>query len=177
MYCTRLFGMVVVLMLALTARALAGPPLICHANEINGARSLPWLATDSWNGADPSYDLSHLANDTLALLGPQTPIVVQMETIRRAVIYASHRSGLADELAVRLFARTLDAQANGSPDPSAWFDAGYFVETARDGARIFANVHAEQIDGLAWMRQAERLGGTGMESAVAMVERVLRETR
>ncbi|HTZ56150.1 MAG TPA: hypothetical protein VMB20_13920 [Candidatus Acidoferrum sp.] len=174
---TRFFGTVLVLMLALTARALAGPPLICHANEINGARSLPWLATDNWNGADPGYDLSHLANDTLAVLGPQTPIVVRMETIRRAVIYASHRSGLTDELAVRLFARTLDAQANGSPDPSAWFDAGYFVETVRDGARIFPNVHVEQIDGLAWMHEAERLGGTGMESAVAMVEHARAERK
>ena len=177
MYCTRLFGTVLLLMLVVTARALAGPPLICHPNDINGARSLPWLATDTWNGADPSYDLSHLANDTLALLGPQTPIAVQMETIRRAVIYASRRSGLADEVAVRLFARTLDAQANGSPDPSAWFDAGYFAETVRDGARIFPNLHPEQIDGLAWMRQAERLGGTGMESAVAMVERARSEGR
>jgi hypothetical protein len=177
MYYTRLLGTVLVLMLVVTARALAGPPLICHANDIGTARSLPWLAIDSWNGADPNYDLSHLANDTLALLGPQTPIAVQMETIRRAVIYASHRAGLADELAVRLFARTLDAQANGSLDPSAWFDAGYFVETVRGGARIFPNVHAEQIDGLVWMRQAERLGGTGMDSAVAMVERARSEQR
>jgi hypothetical protein len=172
MYCTRLFTNAVTLVLMATAPAWAGPPLLCHPNDIGSARSLPWLATESWNGADPNYDLSHLTQDTLALLEPHTPIVVRMETIRRAVIYATHRAGLADELQLALFARTLNAQANGSPNPSALFDAGYLVETLRDAQHAYAILPLQQVDGLALMREAQRLGGTGMEQAVATVERV-----
>jgi hypothetical protein len=175
MYCTRLFAAALTLALMVTAPAWAGPPLICHANDIGSARSLPWLVTDGWNGADPNYDLSHLTQDTLSLLGPRTPVVVRMETIRRAVIYATHRAGLAEDLEVAFFARTLNAQANGSPDPSALFDAGYLVETLRNGQRIFANIPAQQVDGLALMRKAQSLGGSDMEQAVATVERVKAE--
>jgi hypothetical protein len=172
MHCTRLFTTAVAFVLTTSAPAWAGPPLLCHPSDIGSARSLPWLVTESWNGADPNYDLSHLTQDTLALLEPHTPIVVRVETIRRAVIYATHRAGLADDLELALFARTVSAQANGSPDPSALFDAGYLVETLRDAQHAYAILPLQQVDGLALMREAQRLGGTGMEQAVATVERV-----
>lgn len=177
MYCTRLLSAFLGLTLLLGAPAWAGPPLICHANDIGGARSLPWVATDGWNGADPAYDLAHLTDDTLALLTPQTPIVVRMETIRRAVIYATHRAGLADDLEVRLVARALDLQGSGQPDPTALFDAGYLVETLRNGEHVFANLPEQHTDGLAWIREAERLGGSGMAPAVASVEHARAVTR
>jgi hypothetical protein len=172
MYCTRLFGAALALALMVTAPAWAGPPLICHANDIGTARSLPWLVTDGWNGADPSYDLSHLTQDTLGLLAPQTPVVVRMETIRRAVIYATHRVGLAQDLEQALFARM---HANGPQDPTAFFDAGYLVETLRNGQRVFANIPAQQVDGLALIRDAQRLGGADMDQAVTIVERARAE--
>jgi hypothetical protein len=160
------------------APAWAGPPLICHASTIGSQRSLPWLANGGWNGADPSYDVSHLQADTLNLLTPSAPIDVRMETIRRAIIYASRQSGLDDRLAAALFARVLDGEALGSANPAAWFDAGYFAETQREAARIFPNVRAgEQVEGVSWMRMAIRLGGSGMQPAVTEVERARAEWR
>ncbi len=167
-----------------TAPAWAGPPLICHAIPIGSQPSLPWTDAHGWNGTLPSYDIAHLERDTLALLAPSAQIEVRMETLRRATIYAARRSGLADALAAALMGRVMDAQANGTPDPSAWFDAGYFAETLGQAARIYPLLHGsdrdewmirsdvQQLDGLAWMRMAIRLGGgKGMDSAVAMVER------
>jgi hypothetical protein len=168
---TRTLAAALLFTLLIAAPAWAGPPLICHANDIGSARSLPWLATAGWNGADPAYDVSHLSDDTLALLTPGAPLQVRMETIRRAAIYASRRSGLSDELTIRLLGRALDAQTAERADPSAWFDAGYFVETVRDGARIYPALHAQDLDGLSWIRIAARMGGSDMQPAIAMVER------
>jgi hypothetical protein len=156
--------------------AWAGPPLICHPADIGSARSLPWLATSSWNGADPSYDVSHLRDDTLNLLTPSTPIGIRIETIRRAVIYATRQPGLSDQLTVALFGRVMNAEALGTADPSAWFDAGYYVETVNEVARIYPNVHAvDHVDGVSWMRTAIHLGGGGMQTAVATVEQARAE--
>jgi hypothetical protein len=149
--------------------AWAGPPLICHSVDIGSAHSLPWLATGSWNGADPAYDISHLVDDTLGLLRADTSAPVRTETIRRAVIYSARYPGLSDRLLSRLMARALSAQAAGRPDPEAWFDAGYAIETVRQAARIYGMLHAPereawtirtdpQIDGLPFLRMAVRLG-------------------
>lgn len=171
MHLTRLLTITLFYMALVAAPAWAGPPLICHANDIGSQRSLPWLATGGWNGADPAYDVSHLRDDTLNLLTPSAPVEVRMETIRRAVIYASRRNDLSDQLAVALLGRVANTQTLGTPDPSAWFDAGYYVETLNEAARVFPNLHAVAgIDGMSWMRTAIRLGGTGMQSAVATVE-------
>jgi hypothetical protein len=171
MHLTRLFAVMLFCAAFIAAPAWAGPPLICHPNDIGSQRSLPWLTTDGWNGADPAYDVSHLGEDTLNLLTPSTPIEVRMETIRRAVIYATRQSGLGDQLAIALLGRVLQAQTLGAADPSVWFDAGYYVETLNEAARIFPNLHSvEHVDGMSWMRTAIRLGGTGMRPAVATVE-------
>jgi hypothetical protein len=169
---TRLLAALLFFSSIAAAPAWAGPPLICHVIEIGSQHSLPWLETTSWNGADPAYDVSHLTNDTLAILGPSTPTNVRMETLRRAAIYAARQTGLADALTVRLLARTLDAQVSGKADPSSWFDAGYFVETVRQGAIVYPALRdTAQIDGLSFIRMAIRLGGTGMQPAVAVIER------
>ncbi len=170
------------LLLSLTAiPAVAGPPLICHAIDIGSQRSLPWLPTDRWNGADPTYNVVRLIEDTLEILAPNVPLQVRMETLRRAAIYSAREEGLSDRLAVRLVARAMDAQAAGTPDPSAWFDAGYFVETLRDAAKIYPKLQGPerdawmirtdpQIDGLAWIRTAIRLGDAGARPVVRVVE-------
>jgi hypothetical protein len=171
-----------VLLLGLTAiPAVAGPPLICHSIDIGSRRSLPWLVTDRWNGADPTYNVARLIEDTLDILAPDAPVQVRMETLRRAAIYSARQAGLSDHLAVRLVARAMDAQAAGAPDPSAWFDAGYFVETLRDAAKIYPKLQGPeqdawmirtdpQIDGLEWIRTAIRLGDAGARPVVAVVE-------
>src|SRR5258708_15753241 len=66
----------------------AGPPLICHTIEIGQARSLPWVS-HSWNLSDgETYNTKNLAHDTLEILGPDTHVLVRMETLRRATLYA-----------------------------------------------------------------------------------------
>jgi hypothetical protein len=166
------------------AQAWAGPPLICHPIGIGNARSLPWTNNTSWEGADPSYNVSRLSEDTLALLTPDTPLQVRMETLRRAAIYAAREARLADELTARLLARTLDAEAAGKSDPIAWFDAGYFVETVRQATVVYRHdmlrpaeraawkLRGESpgLDGYAWVRKAIRLGGKNMEHAMSLME-------
>ena len=160
------------------APALAGPPLICHPIEIGTARSLPWSSAPGWNGVLPSYDLAHLGDDTVSLLTPQTPVEVRRETLRRAAIYASREAGLPEKLAARLIAR---ANAAGDADPAAWFDAGYFVETVRQAARLGQVLRGDQrvgwtltadpthVDGLALIEKAIRMGGRDMQPAAAFV--------
>src|SRR5256885_6871456 len=67
--------------------ALAGPPLVCHPFEIGNARSLPWSGAQ-WRDVDKNYDISRLVEDTLRVLTPETPVLVRMETLRRATVYA-----------------------------------------------------------------------------------------
>ncbi len=57
--------------------------------DIGTASSLPWNVGPDWKGMLDTYDRSHLTTDTLALLTETTPIVVRMETLRRAALYAT----------------------------------------------------------------------------------------
>src|SRR5512147_2629597 len=102
--CRKSFVVVAVLAaVAAASPALAGPPLLCHPYDIAGARSLPWQ-----DGA-ASWEASR-SDDTLALLAPATPVVVRMETLRRAAIYSARDP----QAGVRLFtALTARAEAAG----------------------------------------------------------------
>ncbi len=169
--------------LLITIPAWAGPPLICQQFEIGSAKSLPWKGGADWSGADHSYSLANLGDDTLSLLTPGTPVKVRMETLRRAGIYSAKYSKLAGELTGRLLARALDAEAAGTPDPFAWFDAGYFVETIRQATFIYRfnmlnpaeraswqlRGDTPRLDGYPWVQKAIRLGGTGMEYAISLI--------
>ena len=162
------------------APALAGPPLICGPIDIGTARSLPWSSAPAWNGALASYDLTHLGDDTVALLTPQTPVDVRRETLRRAAIYAARQTGLAESLATRLIARA-NAAVDVANGPAALFDAGYFVETIRQAALIGHMLRSEQrttwkltadpthLDGLALIEKAIRMGGRDMQPAAVFV--------
>ena len=93
--------------------AMAGPPLICHAFEIGNAKSLP-LDGHSWNlSGSENYDTKNLASDTLAILTPDTPVLVRMETLRRATLYARKDPIAAKELLARLHARATAAESAG----------------------------------------------------------------
>jgi len=112
-----------------TARpALAGPPLLCHPFEIGSAASLPWGSGSGWFDGSPSYALSELVADTEALLGPETPVVARMETLRRASIYASRDPKIAAELLERLAAKANASKTAGHPDALAFMDAAYVTE-------------------------------------------------
>src|SRR5207302_1632777 len=81
---TQRFLLATILSLSLlSAVALAGPPLICHPFEIDGANSLPWISHD-WNlSGSENYDTSKLASDTIAILDSSNVTLVHMETLRR----------------------------------------------------------------------------------------------
>src|SRR2546427_7269413 len=91
----------VVAALTVPQRVFAGPPLLCFPFDIGQARSLP-MGQANWRTIDPGYDVTHLVDDTLALLGPDTPVIVRMETLRRATIYAAPRPEIADALLTAL---------------------------------------------------------------------------
>ena len=123
--------------LALAAPAVAGPPLLCHPFDIGGARSLPWDGTRAFWQGRADYRLENLVTDTEALLTPATPIIVRMETLRRAALYASVDGELAGRLYGRLGDRLRASQRpDGRPDDLALFDFAYLTETYRQIAEL-----------------------------------------
>ncbi len=168
-------------LIALDQIAIAGPPLLCHPLEIGDARSLPWGGSP-WRAVKADYDLNRLVEDTLALLGPETPVIVRMETLRRATIYAvwamkDEKVGypikdlkVANELLSRLTDRVRDAEGKGRAQSLALFDAGYLVESYRQAAAV-ANIKESGLDGYAWVTKAIKLSGGDpeMEFAAALI--------
>jgi len=161
--------------------ALAGPPLVCHVFEIGQAKSLP-LASHSWNlNGSENYDTKNLVKDTLDILARQTPVLVRMETLRRATLYARKDPIAAKELLAKLYSRASSAESAGHADALAWFDAGYVVETYKqwigrdlphmtDGMPMDANP-AAGVDGYAMVKKAIALRGDDpqMEFAAALI--------
>ena len=164
------------LLMALTAAlivarpALAGPPLLCFPFEIGSARSLP-VGSGSWHAIDPAYDTSRVAEDTLALLTPETPIVARMETLRRATLYAAKNPAQASLLLDRLQQR---AAIPGAAVSLALFDFGYLVETYKQATYLFGSPMkaAQNIDGYNLVAKASALrGDPAIEFALAVMTR------
>ncbi|HYM24291.1 MAG TPA: hypothetical protein VEU08_13830 [Vicinamibacterales bacterium] len=152
--------------LLVAAPALAGPPLLCFPFDIGSAKSLP-MGARGWESVDPSYEPSRLVDDTLAILTPRTPVVVRMETLRRATIYAMKSPKLADALLDALEARASHPDANMG---YAVFDFGYAVETYKQagwmpggreqaGDARHAIARAGDIDGYMLVTKARTLTG------------------
>lgn len=177
----RYFFAVAAAVLLLANRAQAGPPLVCHVFEIGQAKSLP-LGSHSWNlSGSENYDTRNLVKDTLEILRPTTPVLVRMETLRRATLYARKDPLAAKELLAKLYSRASSAESAGHPDALGWFDAGYLVETYKqwigrdlphltDGMRMNANP-ASGVDGYAMVKKAIALRGDDaqMEFAAALM--------
>ena len=111
------------IVLGLSTAAFAGPPLVCHPLAIGQAKTLPWVDLNYRKGTG-SYDLKDLTRDTLAILDSNPSVLVRMETLRRATIYARQDPQVAKELLTRLHARANNADA-GNAAALAWFDVGY----------------------------------------------------
>jgi hypothetical protein len=109
---------------AFSSPAIAGAcrPL-CRTFDIGEARSLPW--GNEWSSARTDYNVNNLVADTEALLAPSTPVIVRMETIRRASIYAGRDRQVAERLFTRLMDRANASEKAGRPDALAFFDAAY----------------------------------------------------
>jgi hypothetical protein len=161
---------------AFAAPVFAGPPLLCHPFNIGSATSLPWGTGTAWLETAPGYDVSHLTGDTIALLTPSTPVVVRMETLRRAAIYASRDRAVAVQLLTRLTERT------HTRDAHAWLDAAYYTEALRQIGHLgqiaeFRDSAAQMtaivkdVDGVAMIDKAILLGGDepGTEFAAALI--------
>lgn len=164
---TRSSLVVLIAMWAGSTLAHAGPPLLCHPFEIGDATSLPFVDY----GADrPSGDVDEasLADDTLAILDGGAPVIVRMETIRRAVLHAKDHGGALNGLLERL-RRRVDDDAG---DPVALFDFGYTLETCRQASLwLKLRLALSDPDGYALVQRAiERRGGDPeMEFAAAVM--------
>ena len=166
---SRLAISTVAVLLGFTNVAHAGPPLICHPIEIGDAQSLPWVEFNHTGSTD--YDLKNLSRDTLAILDSNTPVLVHMETLRRATIYARHDPQVAKELITRLQARAANSEATARPHALAWFDLGYLAEAYQQWIGKGEPNPAAGFDGYSWVRKAIGLRGSDpeMEFAAALI--------
>jgi hypothetical protein len=159
----------IALLLTVARVTVAGPPLICHTFDIGSAKSLPWISHD-WNlNGGETYDTSKLVSDTLAILAGNSSVLVHMETLRRATLYARNDPAAAKELLTRLTAGTKSAASDGPP-ALYYFDVGYLAETYK---QWLGNSHnpAQAIDGYALVKLAIQLRGNDaqMEFAAALL--------
>ena len=180
-------SMLIVLGLTLTLfrPALAGPVLICKTYEIGGAKSLPWGGND-WRSVKPDYDINRLVEDTMALLTPDTPVLVRMETLRRAVIYAAwarvdrevnytrRNDNAAPTLVSLLVGNSKESTlrtANKKPDPLRMFDAGFFIESWKQAYVDGSGQKPTAFDGYPMIKQAIAFRGNDpeMEFAAALI--------
>ena len=153
-----------------------GPPLVCQPFEIGKAASLPW---ESGTKGRADYDLSRLVADTTALLLAEKDLVVRMETLRRAAIYASKDRALAWELVGRAALATYDASLGAGSEAVRCFDLGFLTAVldqlgvevgTRGGAR-------DGIDGYGYLLRAldlhhhhEREAGVRADEPSAAIE-------
>jgi hypothetical protein len=166
---SRLALSILAVLFGFTPFAQAGPPLICHPIEIGSAKSLPWVEFNQ--RASNDYDLKNLSQDTLAILDSRTPVLVRMETLRRATIYARRDPQAAKELITRLHARAANSDAAGRPDALAWFDVGYLAEAYQQWMGKGEPDPAAGLDGYSWVKKAISLRGPDpeMEFAAALI--------
>jgi hypothetical protein len=181
----RILGMLVVA-IALSVPAQAGPPLICHPFDPGIASVLPWGSGQGWNTPDRSYDVQRLTGDTMRLLAADAPVLARMENLRRATIYASQDPRVAAELLAAVLGRALTAAVHGSRDPLGWFDAGYLVESYRQASVVYhwdmlsgperaswtLRTEPHALDGYGFVRKALELVGSSpdMEFAASLMK-------
>jgi hypothetical protein len=158
------------LALAATPALHAGTPLICFPYEIGQAKSLPG-GTDGPKGTSGKYDRTHLVAETIALLTPEMPVIVRMETIRRAVVYATKGEFFAtsyagdDQKLVTGLLTGLKARVDAADKGAraiALFDLGFYSETLRQ-----AGVDST-LNGYLILSQAAALRGPDAEMEFAL---------
>jgi hypothetical protein len=171
---SRLTISTVAVLLGLTTFAQAGPPLICHPIEIGQAKSLPWV--DWTHRGRTDYDLKNLTRDTLAILDSNTPVLVRMETLRRATIYARQDPQTAKELITRLQARAVSSDSVGHSDALAWFDVGYLAEAYKQWMGKGEPTPASGLDGYSLVKKALSLRRQDPEMEFAAALMTLRDS-
>ncbi|MGB7438153.1 MAG: hypothetical protein WBR26_19440 [Candidatus Acidiferrum sp.] len=159
-------------LLSFATSALAGPPLVCHIFDIGSTKSLPWISHE-WNvTGSESYDIDNLVRDTISILDGDPTVLVHMETLRRATLYAQKDPNTAKRLLLSLVARS-NAAADTAGSAIAKFDVGYLAETLKQYSRITktSGNPAQNFDGYALIREAIQLRGNDaqMEFAAALI--------
>jgi hypothetical protein len=129
-------AVVAVAVVGMAGPALAGPPLLCHPFSIGDAASLPWDGSRAFWQGRADYHVANVVSDTDTLMTRSMPVVVRMETLRRAAIYASADAGIASRLYARFAERLRQSETAGRPDPLALFDFAYLTETYRQIAEL-----------------------------------------
>jgi hypothetical protein len=163
----RFVAVMLLVVFGFATSAFAGPPLICHPFDIGNAKSLPWAGTGWDLSGNENYDTKNLTQDTLAILDAGAPVIVRMETLRRATLYARKDPQAAKELLTRLYQRTTGTHA----DALAWFDAGYLAAALTQWSGKDQN-SAAGIDGYSMVKKAIALRGgpdAEMEFAAALI--------
>jgi hypothetical protein len=157
------------IVIGLSTLALAGPPMICHVIAIGDAQTLPSVDLNYQKGSG-AYDLNRLPQDTLAILNSNPSVLVHMETLRRATIYARQDSQISKQLFSRLHARAESSNAD-SAGALAWFDLGYLTETYKQWIGASEPNPAKNLDGYAWVEKAISLRGLDpeIEFAAALI--------
>ncbi len=156
---------------ALYHPVLAGPPLICWPFDIGDAKSLPFEGPH-WGSIKADYPKEALIRDTLVLLSPTMPVIVRMETIRRATVYASKDPKIAAQLLEHLGARATSAEGKAAPNALAVFDLGYLTECYKQAQWILKDTQLiSGKDGYPLIQKAIHLRGNDpeMEFAAALV--------
>ena len=152
--------------------------------DIGDAPSLPW-GSDWWQGR-ADYNLANLLADTEELLTPSPPIIVRLETLRRAAIYASNDRHVA-ELLFRTFSeRARAAEQSRRPDPVVFLDAAFVTDTLWQIGEHSNPPFTEQsrqvrgvvdgVDGYAFIKKSRAFGlnDPALEFGAAMIAGVRR---
>jgi hypothetical protein len=171
---TKLLAIALAIAAAVPA-ALAGPPLLCHMFNIGDAKSLPWgMGEKNWYTPRSDYDTRNLVDDTAALLTDNAPVIVRMETIRRATLYSGRNASLSQALLDRI--KTLAAGGKqGRRNALRLFDYGYLIETVKQGSMMRELQDSagsiKGLNGYDFIQEALRLRGNDpeMEFAAAVV--------
>jgi hypothetical protein len=124
----------------------------------------------NYHQGDGSYDLHYLAKDTLSILDSNPAVLVRMETLRRATLYARQDPQAAKQLLIRLHVRATEAPSDAR-GALAWFDFGYLAESYKQWLGRNEPNPAAGVDGYDWVKRAIRQRGDDaeMEFAAALI--------
>ena len=156
----------------LSVATFAGPPLICHTFEIDGAKSLPWISHDWRLTGSENYDTRNLAADTTAILNSNQNVLVHMETLRRATLYAKSDPIAAKQLLIMIVTASKNSISDKQAVAMSKFDAGYLAETYKQWLGEKSQNPANGLDGYALVKEAIQLRGGSdgqMEFAAALI--------
>ncbi|HYK39616.1 MAG TPA: hypothetical protein VEU98_06295, partial [Candidatus Eremiobacteraceae bacterium] len=118
-----------------------------------------------------NYDTKNLATDTLAILNSSQSILVHMETLRRATLYAKSDPVAAKQLLTLVVAGSKNPKSDRQAEALHLFDAGYLAETYKQWLGENQNP-AHGLDGYALVKESIHLRGGSdaqMEFAAALI--------